>query len=458
VSLRIASAAVILAVGGLTAQSVHLYPVVTDAGGHPVTDLTAADFKITDQGKAQSILFFAAPTAGWTEPLSAHEFSNRPGGRMPHATAILFDLMNEGDANRLEVWRRLAKGMGENEPGVYLYLLNLRGELVPIRPVSGHGEDLDKAMAEANVSRPAGMDREDRAKKTYHQMEVLANQLAVLPGRREIVWITNGVPSITNAAPCSGDWVECGLYVPHLATTLQNDGVAVDPDYYSGVPQPTASYDLEQMARLTGGRVIFGEDIRESLQQIASAAVGRYAISYTPAGGSGDNKFHTVQVKCERKGVKMQVRERYYALPDARPAEERQQEKLAAAVEGQTDAAGIGLRVKVSAAAKGVHIEIRMQIAGLLLKEHDGKMAGAMTMVVADLGSGGGSGLAHRPIGRPAVSEFALELTREQCERMATEGVPVAFDHALGEGARRMRIVLMDRGTDETGAITFPVR
>jgi hypothetical protein len=55
------------AVSALLAQApapgplVRLYPVVLDASGQPVTDLTADDFKIVDQNKAQTILAFHKP-------------------------------------------------------------------------------------------------------------------------------------------------------------------------------------------------------------------------------------------------------------------------------------------------------------------------------------------------------------------------------------------------------------
>ena len=78
------------------------------------------------------------------------------------------------------------------------------------------------------------------------------------------------MPTITNSAPCDGDWVECGLYVAHMGVTLNQNGIAVNPDYYSGVPQPTISYDLEQMALLTGGHAYFSQDIRETLRKSPS--------------------------------------------------------------------------------------------------------------------------------------------------------------------------------------------
>jgi len=476
--LRSPGPALALAAAGLWAQTsappllVHLHPLVLDLKGQPVTDLTAGDFKVADQGKFQTIFLFRRPLTKASAELGPHEYTNRPGGLIPHAVAILFDLLNEGDANRLDTWHSLAKSIPQLESAqpVYFYMLGLDGELVPIRPIESQAgasaawpatfdKDLNQAMEKANVTRPAGLDREDRAKRTYHQLEVVSNQLATLPGRRHLVWITNMMPTITNSLPCDGDWVACGLYVAHMAVTFGHDGTAVNPDYYSGVPQPTTSYDLEQMALLTGGRAYFSQGIGETLRQIARNAANAYEIAYAPSAGNWDNKFHRIRVTVERKGVKMQVQERYYALPDARTAGARQTEILQASSQRPSDSAAIGLRVKVSPSAKGVHLEVRIDAADLLLREQDGKLAAALTLVLSDLGaSEAGAGLLLRPIGEPSVTNFNLDLSQERQAAMMIEGVPLSLDHPLGDAVRRVRVMVMDRGTNEVGSVTFPVR
>src|ERR1035441_3997015 len=124
-----------LAASGLLAQArtpgplVRLYPVALDANGKPVTDLTADDFKIVDQTKAQTILAFHEPRNEPAAPHDVLEFSNRASGAAPHVTVILFDLMNQNQPDRLEMWHALDKSLPQLASGnsVYFYLLNHTG-------------------------------------------------------------------------------------------------------------------------------------------------------------------------------------------------------------------------------------------------------------------------------------------------------------------------------------------
>src|SRR5580658_6355074 len=89
-----------LAASGLLAQApapgplVRLYPVALDANGQPVTDLTADDFKIVDQTKAETIFAFHKPRNEPAAPHDVLEFSNRTSGGTPHTAVIVFDMIN----------------------------------------------------------------------------------------------------------------------------------------------------------------------------------------------------------------------------------------------------------------------------------------------------------------------------------------------------------------------------
>jgi len=497
-----------LVASGLLAQApppplMRLSPVALDLNGQPVNDLTSDDFKIVDQGKPQTIVFFRRPTTERAAPPGPLEYSNRPGGVLPHTIAILFDLMNENLNDRLDTWHALSKSLPQLESGdsVYFYLLTLEGELVPIHATGPKSADdqtwpqavapvLDKAMKAASHGRPAQLGQEDQVKKTFHQMEVLANQLAAFPGRRDIIWITDGMQNVYNPKlPCSGDWVDCALYVPHLGVTLANAGVTVNPLSYSrdlstavnpmmqmdtkanpGSAPVNASkvlgdvqqhnsqsaqgadpgLDLAQMALLTGGRTYFRQDIRAVLKQVATDAGDNYEIAYDPSAANWDNKFHRIHITCERKGVKVQVRERYYALADTRPAEERQKGVLVAAYQSPSDISDIGLRVKLAPAEKGVHLEIRINPSDMLLREQGAKFTGAVTFLLSDRGAAG-------PLGDPSVSSFNLDLTKEQRDTVMKEGIPISQDHATTDAVQRVRLIVLDQNANAIGSLTFPV-
>jgi VWFA-related protein len=506
---------VALGASGLLAQApapppplIRLYPVALDLTDQPVTDLTGADFKITDDNKPQTILFFRRPSSERAAALGPLDHSNRPGGAMPHTTVILFDLMNENQNDRLDTWHALSKSLPQLESGdsLYFYLLNLEGELVPIHAIAPKSADdatwphdvadvLDKAMKAASHGRPVHLGQEDLVKKTFHQLETLAGALAAFPGRRDIVWITDGMQNVYNPKlPCNGDWVDCALYVPHLAVTLAHAEVAVNPLSYSrdlstsvnpimqmdtkqnpgagppanattalgdyqqhnvqGAQGGDPGLDLAQMALLTGGRTYFRLDIRAVLKQVATDDANSFEIAYAPSAENWDSRFHRIRIACERKGVKLQVRERYYALPDTRPPVDRMKAVLMAAFQSPSDAADIGLRTKIApmeGAKPGVHMEIRVNPSDILMREQDGKFTGAIYLLVSDRGASG-------PLGEPSLASFPFELTAAQHDAVMKEGIPFPQDHPTTDAVQQVRVIVLDQNTNAVGSLTFAVK
>ena len=437
-----------------------------NSSGEPLKDLKAADFQITDQGKAQKIaLFRGLSTPLDAVPLAAHEISNRTGAR-PHAVAIVFDLLNENQMDRLDVWHKLGKSLGQLESGdgVYFYLLTLEGTLAAIHPMgSKAGDDhtwpqgvekvLDKAMKAASHARPTEMgDPEMVAKKTYVALETLGNQLAMYPGRRDIVWITNGMPNVWNPkTPCNGDWVDCALYVPHLAVTLDLTNVAVDPLSYTSSPSPDMRRDLDQLSGLTGGWTYFGEDIRAVLKHVATESDSQYTLHYEPPADNWDSKFHHVHVACERAAGKLHTRDRYYAYPDSKP-EAKARAALVAAYQSSVDDPTIGLRASLtpSADGKSAHIQLKIDPSDLMLREENGHFSGSVTMVIGKFSASG-------PVGDPGLMNFNLSFTKEEFEKAVKEGVASPQDQAIDPSIQKLRVIVLDPNSVAVGSLTLPL-
>jgi len=454
----------ILAASGLVAQGlVRLSVTALDASGAAVDDLKAGDFQVSDQGKAEKIAFFR-PIAAPVTP-APHEFSNRTGP-VPHTTVILFDLLNQNQTDRLDAWHKVGKSLQQLESGdsLYLYLLALEGNLIPIHEFGNKAGDdktwtrevektLDKAMKAASHGRPVQMnDQELVVKKTYVALETLANQLAVFPGRRDIVWITSATPNVWNTkSPCPGDWVDCALYVPHLSVTLAGANVAVDPLTYTSSPSADLNRDMEIVAGLTGGWPYFSDDIRTVLTQVARDAAHGYSIFYDPSGDNWDSKFHKVRVNTERKGLKLRVKQRYYALPDKRPDQERQTPVLRAVFQAPYDDPSIGLRATIAPGAdpKVVQVQFRVDPADLLLREEGGNFSGAVTFLIADRNAAG-------PTGDPVISVFPIHLTKDQYETAMKEGIPISQGHSINDSIQKLRIIVLDQGSNVAGSLTIP--
>jgi VWFA-related protein len=440
---------------------VRLNVTAVDSTGAAADDLKIGDFQISDQGKAEKIVFFHQ-NLNTAAPPAPHEFSNRTGAA-PHSTAILFDLLNQNQSDRLDAWHKLGRSLQQLESGdsLYLYLLALEGNLIPIHDIgSKAGDDktwtqqvektLDKAMKAASHARPTQMNDEELVvKKTYVALETLATQLAALPGRRDIVWITNTMPNVWNTkAPCNGDWVDCALYVPHLAVTLAATNTSVNPLSYTSSPSPAVTRDLEQIGLLSGGSSYFGDEVRSVLTQLARDAAHSYSIYYDAPPENWDSKWHKIRVTTERKGLKLRVRQRYYAFPDERPDAAKRQPVLAAAFQAPYDDPSIGLRATVTPGAdpKAVQVQFRIDPADLFLREEGDAYSGAVIFLIADRGAAG-------PVGDPMLINYPIHLTRDQMK----EGIPITQAHAITDAIKNLRVIVLDQGSNVAGSLTIPL-
>jgi hypothetical protein len=311
-------------------------------------------------------------------------------------------------------------------------------------------------MKAASHGRPVQSGAEDQVKKTFKALEDIANTLVAFPGRRDIVWVANGLTTVGDPMlpGCSGDWVECALYVPHLAVTLAMDAVAVNPYALIGSLNADVNYNMDQMALLTGGHFYSRQDIQTVIKQMAQNAAGSYSISYDPGPDNWNKKWHRAHLTCERKGVKVQVRERYYALPDSRTPVERMKAVLMQAYQSPADLGEIGLRTKISSMGgdkKGVHLEIWIDPLDLLMREQGGKHLGALYCLISDR-------TASAPLGEPAVLDLKPELTAEQYKMVMKDGLPFTQDHPTSDAVRQVRVIVLDQNTDAVGSVTFPVK
>lgn len=451
-------------------QLVRTRVVVTDAKGAPVLDLKADEFKITDQNKSLTPAFFQLPYAAQPAPAGAQGWApSRASNAAPHTVAILFDLFNLMQNNRLDSFQRVEAALPKlaSSSNVYFYLLNLDGTLEPLVPAQDEKGNivappadwhknaaklLQKYSKNLGRARPAGILQEDVVKKTYVALETVAKHLGAFPGVRDLVWITDGVPNVFDTRQqCSGDWVECALYVPHLAVTLDNAGVAVHPLSY-GILQPDVTLAMEDVAGLTAGRTFYREDLDSVLSQLSQAALGSYLLLAAPPADNWDSKFHRLRVQCERRGVKVVARQRYYAYPSQGQVPALEFAAMSALLKIPADAPEVDLRGSIAPGSKPGAAMVRIRIAPMSLFTIDdaGQAAGQVSVMYAQYDG-------RNLLGASQPMTFNMRMPRQQLQEAAKEGLPFDQEILVDPRAKAVRFILYDRGSRFLGSVTLPV-
>ncbi len=184
---------------------VDLNVVALDSHGEPVTDLKRNEFRVTDNGKPQNIAFFRHrdSSLGAVPPLRPGERSNRGGNNVPHATLILFDLLNQRFGTRGITANQLVHDLQsmENADYLFLYCLSLDGRIFPVHGLPGPESQpsppgsapwtrqikplVDGAMGALTKVRPIDdLDVNYRVQITYDALAQIASELERVPGVR----------------------------------------------------------------------------------------------------------------------------------------------------------------------------------------------------------------------------------------------------------------------------------
>lgn len=338
--------------------------IVLDSHGLPVTDLTAADFQVTDAGKPRSISYFRVndrKALGEREGSTGlREFSNGTGLKRPGATVILLDFLNLGFSARGMAITDLEKQLTQIEsPGsLYLYVVTVDGALIPVHGVP---QPLSPSVAAAPPSEPAPasppwtaeikpllestvqavsrfrnfeIDVFVRTQLTLRVLDTLGAQLAAIPGRKNVVWITDGVPVALGEH--RSDTFEPIDFTPQLRTlsdaldrsyvalypVRQNmlgsaDGIGAMSDGAGATGGAGTGLEsiatLELLADLTGGRRSADKDIAGALQQSRRDLAFSYQIGFYAPPETWNDNFHKLRITTKRKGVRVQAKSGYYA-------------------------------------------------------------------------------------------------------------------------------------------------
>ena len=402
----------------INSRSVLVDVVVTDKSGKPVTGLTRDAFTVSEQGKPQAIDFFeehtgalaGSPAAAPKEmpKLPPDVFSNFSPFPEPAAVnVLLLDSLNTKNEDQSVVHSQVLKFLKSAKPGTRTAIFAMG---MGLHFIQGFNDDpavlaaalnnkknsgvessvMLKGMEETNAQQsvtgmmsepmpaggtfaPAGMIGDlqsfmnenntgqsvDRMQITLANLQRLAAFLEGFPGRKNLIWFAETVPSAfeaTGGAATTGN--------PGASDELQNTmamlaaaRVAIYPVYAPGVwtfglytAENNLPKGISQPSQILGNNGVFAQSLGNNASQhyvdmdsarlLAEQSGGKafatngmsdviervtedssyfYTLSYSPTNAKMDGSFRKIEVKIPGGKYSLSYRQGYVAMDSALP-------------------------------------------------------------------------------------------------------------------------------------------
>ena len=296
---------------------------VTDAKGQPVHGLTKANFTVVQDGKPQSIQSFQENTAPSVYPelinLPPNTYTDFQPATGPLNILLLDDIYG-GDSGKVRL--NAAHFIKNMPPGTRVALLAMGDRLTVLQEPTTDPARLLKVVN--TIVKPfeawandACEDSIARNHAVIDQFKEIANYLSGIKGRKNLIWINGGIPSLVFPPPYT-----TGPLCPYFETNLHKtyDLLAdAQVTLYPLDPVGVGGWEIghsamEAVAEATGGVALYGNNFLDELMvKAVDAGASYYTLSYIPPDIQYDGRYHAIGIEVNRPNVHLLYRKGYNA-------------------------------------------------------------------------------------------------------------------------------------------------
>lgn len=460
----------------VTSTLVFLDVTVLDKKGHPVVSgLTQNDFTITEDKKPQRIFSFEAPE---THVMGANAGDDNPDGKAP-VTIFVLDELNSNFQDfafiRYEVRRFLdAQPARLAAPAELMVIGNQSLEM--LQGYTRSRADLLYALNHVPPVLPFkkmdAMFYWDRFGQSIDALQQIALQNKGVPGRKNIVWVGHGGPSVNLEAPdLTGSDVESLKQYVHATTNMLVDARISLFVIYPGLnvtPRAVSMSEMEADADLgdddpfsgdinfgvfvnaTGGKLFFHRnDVDMEMERSERMGSEYYTLTYQPQNVPENGKFQRIRVSVRNRNLRVVTKAGYFAPDRQFPVDPRQQTMINIAEAAQSTIPFNALDVRVGDVVR--HPDTRsaqftVQVTGKNLgwSETDDGKSSARLILAAVSRNGEGNIVASR------LERVSIESTVQDSTRRAKEVTRLPITLRVPRKTKSVRVVIE---TEEGGRI-----
>jgi VWFA-related protein len=494
--------------------------VIATHNGAPVPGLKKEDFQVFDNGQRQDIRQFSEETRAMlpsaAAPLPPGTFTNQLEQRsgMPAAvTAILLDALNAQFPDQTYARRQVVRFLAQIHPDdrISIYTLDFRGlrvlhdyttdsadlvaELAKYQggtgpdTLSGFSDPLQGFLASKGNPIETARFREDRILQTLHALEFIAANLAPLPGRKNLIWVSAAFPlqigfddSGGVAAPAGRSLPASMARVPASPDTwtadtgrtmraLNNANLAIYPVDARGMEPPGAAsasapglprqetrsrfyHNQETMTELagrTGGRAFWNtNDIAGAIRTAVEDSSVTYTLGFYPQNDKFDNSFHSLKVKIvDFPHLDLRYRNGYLDQSTPPQDEALRHAALGDAVFSPMDANGIGLRAQVKGSAATLEVTLRVDPKSIQIDPQGDRWVDKLDLLFVEKDE-------HGAQVYDLNVTLSLDLKQSSYDLLQREGLVYRRVLPRTAKASEIRVIVRDAATGAVGSVTAP--
>ncbi|MDP9113667.1 MAG: VWA domain-containing protein [Acidobacteriota bacterium] len=509
----------------VTTRLVEITVVVRDKRG-AVADLSKSNFEILDKGKPRKIATFSVTRANDRvprAPLPPNTFSNRLDRQRDSAvtaTVLLMDGLNTAFKDQAAARQQLLTLLKSLDPAspIAIYALgnNLRivhdftedparltralqnnrstpsalladsqsatdSARVATPPATSLGARSDPLLLMDQVFEPLrsyALDR--RVAITVAAMNAIANRMAGVPGRKNLIWVSGAFP-LTFGFDRSGltGSIEHGSYLGLMndaAAAIDHANVAVYPVDPRGLigpnparisrasgstlnlPPPDSGTGAREIATMelladwTGGRAFYNtNDLSGAVKQAMEDAEVIYSLGFYPEEKDLDGSYHEVKIKVDRKGAAAHYRKGYFATPLPAITSQTASPALRDALLSPVDATAVGLTASLTpdaSQAGRMVLALVLDLPNLSLAANSDHWNDVVHFAIAQEGANGA-------ILDTFQNAVKIDVTDQNREQLLHDGVVLKLGITPAAGLSQIRIAVMDQATGNVGSLRF---
>ena len=400
----------------VTSRLVFLDVTVLDKEGNPVvTGLSKDDFTITENKKPQRIFSFEAPQR---HTMGATAGDDNPDGEAP-VTIFVLDLLNSQFADfayiRYSVRKYLAAQPPQlSSPAEMMVIGN--DSLEVVQGYTRNKEDLLFALDHIPAVLPYkimnGSFFWERFGQSIDALQQIALENQGVPGRKNVVWVGHGGPSL-NTAGLPGEWAEKIHQYVHETTNMMVDArvslfviypglevqereisiSAMDANADIGNSDPFAGdVNFGVFVNETGGKLFFNRnDVDAEIRRSQQLGSEYYTLTYQPHDGDADGKFRRIRVTLRDRNLQVITKAGYFAPAKGAQVDPRQQMMIDISQAARSTVPFTALDVKVAGVVRHPDTrtaELRVVINGKNLNwqaNDDGRSTAKLTVAAVSL-------------------------------------------------------------------------